>query len=464
MTTPTGTIKASDIANEFGYSRANNSVSLGAYRIKQFIGDREWPLDTGVPTDTNSSIGFSQLRGKTLNVVVDFPPGADAANLDVTNYYTSGVVVGGLKALPPRTGTTQGKKVYNLIRKTIFGNIAGAASLNTGTWDSSAASVNFIITSTGLVLGRGGNGGNGANTDQVGGDGGGGSPAIVVNYTSNITVEAGGYVAGGGGGAGGGGYSYNGGPDSRGGGGGGGGGQGYVGGSGGPRGCGSGSGQGNNQCGGNGGAGSIFGPGGGAGGGDTGGGPNGGTGGTGGTFGQPGNTGGSGGNTRGGYGGPAGAAIQQNVAANITAASITSGIVYTPGPVKNISTGSAYYTQARTSSTKQVWVNGGRNGGYYTNVTVCNAAAATAWTAATFNNISPTTIAGTGSGLKVNVSRTVGGTTNVGAGGGFFVTCGTDYYYANYTLTVVNGGTGYIPFTSVIRINVDGYNVDMVVY
>ena len=67
----------------------------------------------------------------------------------------------------------------------------------------------------------------------------------------------------------------------------------------------------------------------------------------------------------------------------------------------------------------------------------------------------------------VNISRTVGGTTNIGASSSFFgftSNCGTDYYYANYTLTVVNGGTGYIPFTSVIRINVDGYNVDMRVY
>ena len=65
----------------------------------------------------------------------------------------------------------------------------------------------------------------------------------------------------------------------------------------------------------------------------------------------------------------------------------------------------------------------------------------------------------------VNISRTVGDTINVGAVNNYFsVTCGTDYYYANYTLTVVNGGTGYIPFTSVIRINVDGYNVDMRVY
>jgi hypothetical protein len=462
MTTPTGQISFSQIAAEFGYPSNNK---LGGYRIKQFIGDREWPLDTGVPSDTNSPISFSQLRGKTLNVVVDFPPGASSDNIDVTAYYSGGVVVGGLKALPPRTGTTQGKKVYNLIRKTIFGNIVGAASLNTGTWDSSAASVNFIVTSTGLVVGRGGNGGYGASNDIVGGDGGTGGPGIEVNYASNITVEPGGFVAGGGGGGGGGGYRYNGGPDARGGGGGGGGGQGYNGGSGGPRGCGYNSSQGNNACGGDGGSGSIFGAGGGAGGGGITGGGAGGTGGNGGTFGNPGYAGQSQ-NTRGGYGGPAGAAIQQNVAANITATNITSGVVYSPGPVKNITAGSAYYTKARTTYTQQVWQNGGRNGGGYVTKTFCNAAAATTWTAATFNNISPITIAGTGSGLVVNVSRTVGGTTNIGASSswGTVISCGTDYYYADYTLTVVNGGTGYIPFTSVIRINVDGYNVDMRVY
>jgi hypothetical protein len=37
MATPSTTIKASDIRTEFGASGANNSVSLGAYRISQTV-------------------------------------------------------------------------------------------------------------------------------------------------------------------------------------------------------------------------------------------------------------------------------------------------------------------------------------------------------------------------------------------------------------------------------------------
>lgn len=70
MTTPTGTIKFSDITSEFGTPTGKN---LGAFRVNQTIGDRQWPLDEGVPT--SGTIKFSELRGKTCNVVVDYAGG-----------------------------------------------------------------------------------------------------------------------------------------------------------------------------------------------------------------------------------------------------------------------------------------------------------------------------------------------------------------------------------------------------
>ena len=72
MTTPTGQISWSNITAEFGAPPGKN---LGAYRVSQTIGDRSWPLDSGVPT--SGAIKFSDLRGKTCNVIVDYGSGDD---------------------------------------------------------------------------------------------------------------------------------------------------------------------------------------------------------------------------------------------------------------------------------------------------------------------------------------------------------------------------------------------------
>lgn len=72
MTTPAApnSISFSQIAAEFGYPPNKN---LGAYRVDQLIGDRTWPLDDNVPR--SGTIKFSDLRGKTLNVIVDYSGG-----------------------------------------------------------------------------------------------------------------------------------------------------------------------------------------------------------------------------------------------------------------------------------------------------------------------------------------------------------------------------------------------------
>lgn len=81
MTTPTGQISFTDILTEFGLPSGKN---LGAYRVSQTIGDRAWPLDTGVPT--SGTIRFSDLRGKTCNVVVDYT-GPDILSSASGNFY-----------------------------------------------------------------------------------------------------------------------------------------------------------------------------------------------------------------------------------------------------------------------------------------------------------------------------------------------------------------------------------------
>lgn len=217
----------SQIATEFGNVTNKN---IGAYRISQSIAGRDWPLDTGIPT--SGTIKFSDFRGKTCNVVVDYVgPETTSVGTAVDNYSNNGVVVGGLKSLPSSSET---KKVYHIIRRQI-GN-----GLSSGTWDANTVLLAFIITQFGSIYGYGGNGGKGANIDQnapAPGEANGPTPggnALAVSYNSTVIVESGGLLIGGGGGGGGGGYGYVGGPDTRSAGGGGGGGQGYPGGSGGP--------------------------------------------------------------------------------------------------------------------------------------------------------------------------------------------------------------------------------------
>jgi hypothetical protein len=113
MTTPTGTIKASDIANEFGYSRANNSVSLGNYRIKQSVsGLVDLPLDTGVPQ--SGAISFDSLRGKKLNIVVDCTPapGTVAVKVNAKTRYESDTSITYIGNFLSKPLSTADKKVW----------------------------------------------------------------------------------------------------------------------------------------------------------------------------------------------------------------------------------------------------------------------------------------------------------------------------------------------------------------
>ena len=112
MTTPSGTIKASDIRNEFG-EEGSGTVRLGAYRVAENRGELTLAIGDGVPT--TGAISYGNMRNKRLNIVVDYY--ADNANLNRTtngddtmnakNRYVNQNervhVIGGLKSKPSNT-------------------------------------------------------------------------------------------------------------------------------------------------------------------------------------------------------------------------------------------------------------------------------------------------------------------------------------------------------------------------
>jgi hypothetical protein len=241
MTTPTGAIKFSDIAAEFGTPPGKN---LGAYRTSQTIDGDVYPLDTGVPSSSSSAISFGQLRGKTLNVIVDTGTGADISDgLILTDKTKNTWYSVGYQNLSNLNLSQIGpKKYYFYIRKSIGDSSKTGNSALSGSWPS-GSSLNVFITNNSYVQGFGGAGGDGALYGNASGpfnwsgtNGGNGGNAFGFSYSANVTIKSGGVFCGFGGG-GGGGYTYSNpdtGPfDPTAGGGGGGGGQGNPGGTGG---------------------------------------------------------------------------------------------------------------------------------------------------------------------------------------------------------------------------------------
>lgn len=194
MTTPSGTISFSQIAAEFGTPPGKNT---GAYRVYQSIGGINWRLDDGVPIA--GSISFSQLREKTANVVIDYPPlAAPEYNITSTNRYSSnGVVVGGFRGVPASYET---KKVYHVIREAIGGYF------DSGNWDANTLKLQYLING-GELYGAGGNGGNGSDGANPGSPGNPGETAFILRHPCDVINN--GYIQAGFGGGGGGGGSYD---------------------------------------------------------------------------------------------------------------------------------------------------------------------------------------------------------------------------------------------------------------
>jgi len=313
MTTPSGQISAQDIKNEFGET-GEGKVALGSYRVSQTCGELTLPIGDGIPT--SGQISYSNMRGKRLNIVVDYYSGGTISrqdNGDATmnaksrydNENDKVKVIGGLRSKP---SSTEGKRVRIHVNKTLGGKKGNKnfCALRTGTgWHSNTALV-VDVGGEGKIFGAGGDGGEGGNDLDAGNAGGDGSSALGIDVDASINVASGGLIrcGFGGGGGGGSGRQVDKGSDRRAGGGGGGGGQGFPGGSGGDRG------RAGPDNAGDGSAGDLSEAGEGGGGGNNAGETGGGTGGEGGSQGEAANSG-NGSSFGGGAGGAEGAAIRR---------------------------------------------------------------------------------------------------------------------------------------------------------
>jgi hypothetical protein len=212
MTLPASgnSISFSQIRDEFGASGANNSVSLGAYRISQSVGTlSNLPLDTGVPQ--SGTIKSSDLYGKKLNIVVDCHSGSAETRVDARTKYDANqiTIIGGFKTEAQKPSAGAGSRIIANVNKLIGSVKTGRnyAALKTGQWGS-GATMEIVIGSSGGIYGAGGDGGRGGDGD--GSSGGQGTSALAIQYPVAInnqgTIFAG--RGGGGGGAGGRGYKH----------------------------------------------------------------------------------------------------------------------------------------------------------------------------------------------------------------------------------------------------------------
>jgi hypothetical protein len=172
MPTPSsGTIKFSDLSNEFG---PTTNVRLGAYRISQTVGTlSNLPLDSGVPQ--SGSISMSQIYNKRLNIVINYtnlPDNSTRLNARTSYDNNDGVVViGGFR---PKPTNPQNIKLF-VNTNTRIGSASGAitnVALRTGNWrDSSNNALTSVVLECGpssKIYGAGGKGGNANGTSAVG--------------------------------------------------------------------------------------------------------------------------------------------------------------------------------------------------------------------------------------------------------------------------------------------------------
>ena len=319
MTTPSGSISAQDIKNEFG--EVGGTVPLGSYRINETRGQLNLAIADGVPQ--SGTISYDNLRNKRLNIVVDYyadnsnlnraANGADTMNAKnrYVNQNERVHVIGGLRSKP---SDTSGHRVRIHVNQTLGGAKGGknVCALRTGSWNS-GTSLSVDVGGNGKIYGGGGDGGEGGNDMDAGNAGQDGASALGIDHNgTTVNVSSGGLIrcGFGGGGGGGGGRQTDKGSDRRAGGGGGGGGQGYPGGAGGDRGR-------THVDGGDGSAGDLNEAGEGGGGGNNGNQAYGGAGGEGGSQGEAANNG-DGGNHGAGAGGGQGSAIRKGGGVSFT--------------------------------------------------------------------------------------------------------------------------------------------------
>jgi hypothetical protein len=205
-----GTIRWSEIRDEFGANIGGTGVSLGRYRNSDSnFGNKNvgtltnLPLDIGVPT--SGTISASSFYSKRLNMVLDMYGGGTEIRVNCRTRYNDSSkvkVVGGYRSKPSNTSNT---RVIVNVNKT-FGSDPGttnAVAVRTGGWGTDC-DLEFEIASNGKIYGAGGDGGAGGSASGQGGfNGQAGSTALGVEYSctiNNLGRIQSGYGGGGGGG------------------------------------------------------------------------------------------------------------------------------------------------------------------------------------------------------------------------------------------------------------------------
>ena len=205
-----GTIRWSDIRDEFGANINGTGVSLGRYRnsdsnfSNKNVGTlSNLPLDVGVPR--SGTISASSFYSKRLNMVLDMYGGGTEIRVNCRTRYNDSSkvkVVGGYRSRPSNTDNT---RVIVNVNKT-FGSDPGNANtvaVRSGGWGS-GCDLEFEIGSNGKIYGAGGDGGDGGSAGNGGGGNGqAGSTALGVEYSctiNNLGRIQSGYGGGGGGG------------------------------------------------------------------------------------------------------------------------------------------------------------------------------------------------------------------------------------------------------------------------
>ena len=242
MTLPTGNtsqLSMSQIADEFGDTRANGEIRLGDYKkvaltgnYPQTVGELSFPsIDGGgqVPVDTTSNnksvqIKINDFKGTRLQQVVNFwSSGAGGTRLNAKTRYNSDgtigshnevAVIGGYRGRP---GDSSGTRVHIHVNQQIGSNQSSnnnsiqRVALKTGNWNSGTI-LSVDVAGEGRIQGAGGRGGNGANGSQNGKNGEAGTSGLGISYSgTTVTISNGGVISAGfgGGGGGGGGFDYD---------------------------------------------------------------------------------------------------------------------------------------------------------------------------------------------------------------------------------------------------------------
>jgi hypothetical protein len=452
MTTPSGTpsktIKFSDLALEYT-GNSSNKISIsqlgygGQYNEKNSCtdlarNDVTIPLHSNVVNipaynGPNSNIKISSFYSK--NVYAAPPDGAITINTSQTNYNFSSLLEIGRNYNP-----NQNKRSNPLFQH--ITNTAVIYATTPANWAGiipSSPNAIVYLKNNGGIYGCGGKGGNGGSNNTAKQDGGTAGPALLSEIYTILDNNQGLIYGGGNGGGGGssGNRSWNdcygcGESNAGGGGGGGGGGQSYQATSGGT----GGDGHGGGGKGGDGGGGNIDGAGAKGGGGG----------------------GGSGDAGSDGTGGSAWGSADSFIGAS--GGKIISGGTQLKGYATFTTPASSLSAPPELSGTY------GNGGSEYSCNECGNPVSEFTW-----YNYSPTTVLYYGSGLVVNVTRYPtrssgpdGVDASCGKYGCYYYNCGYCTYYWSYAVSIVSGGSGYIPARSLIQINVDGNAFNLIVY